>query len=617
MDNYPDHRLDLSQAAGSTNAVPPSKQTLNFGVIGNCHIAALIDTSGSYQWMCLPRLDGDPVMNGLLGGTGRFDITLSGVYKTEQTYLRNTAILKTVLKSKDGSGIEIIDFAPRFETRGRMFRPTQVIRRIRPLGGLPKISITLKPSCGFSNKPMTATRGVSHISFKPQDGSRTDPLRATTNGPIDHIMSSRTFVLDQELVFILGPDETIAENPVELAGDWQKETERYWRGWVHSLATPPDWQDAVVRAAITLQLCVYEETGGVVAALTTSIPEHDNCERNWDYRYCWIRDAYFTINALSRCASNGALEHYLRFLRNVVTQSEGGHIQPLFGIGLETEITEFLEEALPGFLGNKPVRRGNQAYEHIQHDVYGQIILAAAPSFFDRRLHAPWGEAEFRALELVGERACNVYDTPDAGIWEFREIAHVHTSSAIMCWAACDRLSRIAGWLGLEVRKTYWAEKAKIIHDAVCREGFDKEQNCFTMGFGAKELDASVLLMAEIGFLPADDPRYIGTVEAVDRDLRVGNHVFRYKSEDDFGVPKTAFTVCTFWHLDALYRIGRKEDALEMYQSVLDHANHVGLLSEDIHPETGQLWGNFPQTYSMCGIINSAWLMSREWPDVV
>lgn len=611
--------LDVSQSVYETQRIAPEDQNLNYGVIGNCHIAALIDTDATYQWLCLPRLDGDPVMNGLLGGVGTFALSLSDQTGAEQSYIRNTAILRTVLKGPDDIAVEVIDFAPRFETRGRMFRPAQIIRRIRPLGGLPKIAITLSPSSGFSNESMAAVRGVSHISFSPDETSDavTAPLRVTTNAPIDHLMSGQSFVLDKEMVFILGADETIEDNPESLAQNWQVETERHWQNWVHALATPPDWQEAVIRAAITLQLCVYEETGGVVAALTTSIPEHDKCERNWDYRYCWVRDAYFTINALGRCASNGALEHYLRFLRNVVAQAEGGHIQPLFGIGLETDITEFIEDALPGFLNNKPVRRGNQAYEHIQHDVYGQIVLAAAPAFFDRRLHTPWGEAEFRALEPVGERAFTVHNTSDAGIWEFREIAHVHTSSAIMCWAACDRLSRIAGWLGLEDRKSYWAEKAAIIHETVCREGFDEQENCFTMGFGAKELDASVLLMAEIGFLPASDPRYIGTVEAIDRELRVGNHVFRYRTEDDFGVPETAFTVCTFWHLDALYRIGRKDEALEMFQSVLDHANHLGLLSEDIHPETGQLWGNFPQTYSMAGIINSAWLMSREWPDVI
>ncbi|MGB3455068.1 MAG: glycoside hydrolase family 15 protein [Litorimonas sp.] len=596
----------------------PSAGHMDFGVIGNCRIAALIDGVGDYQWLCLPRLDGEPVFNGLLGGGGRFTVRLSGCERVEQSYVRNTAVLRTVLHDGSGGAVEITDFAPRFESRGRMFRPAQIIRRVRPLSGLPQIAVCLEPSSGFSNTPKPASRGVTHISYGEGEGG----LRVTTNAPIDHIQCGQPFVIDGELVFVLGPDETIPEDPVHLCADWEQQTVDHWQTWVSRLSTPPDWQAAVIRAAITLQLCVYEETGGIVAALTTSIPEHDKSIRNWDYRYCWIRDSYFTVNALNRCASMSALEHYLRFLRSVVamTARDGnasGHVQPLFGIGLETVITEHLEEALPGFLDNPPVRRGNQAFEHIQHDVYGQIILAATPAFFDQRLRAAYGEAEFRALEPVGERAFDVYDTSDAGIWEFREIEHIHTSSAIMCWAACDRLSRIAGHLGLPERETYWRDKAAIIHATVCERGFDPRQNAFTMAFGVADLDASVLLMCEIGFLPADDPRFIGTVEAVDRDLREGNNVFRYKAKDDFGRPETAFTVCTFWHLDALWRIGRRDEARAMFESVLAHANPLGLLSEDLHPETGQLWGNFPQTYSMAGIINSAHLMSRDWPEVV
>ena len=557
-------------------------------------------------------------MNALLGGDGKFTVRLSGQTRSEQEYIRNTAVLKTTLYDKKGGAIEIVDFAPRFESRERIFRPAQTIRLIRPVSGLPQVSLTLAPSEGFSNEPKTPIRGVTHIRY----GEGPSALRATTNAPIDHILSGQPFALDHPIVFILGPDETIQENPLHLALEWEQNTIEHWERWVHNMATPPDWQDAVIRAAITLQLCVYEETGGIVAALTTSIPEHDNCERNWDYRYCWIRDSYFTVNALNRCASMSALEHYLRFLRSIVamTDQEGdssGHVQPLFGIGLETEITEYIEEALPGFKNNRPVRRGNQAYEHIQHDVYGQIVLAATPAFFDRRLFSAYGEAEFRALEPIGERAFDVHDTSDAGIWEFREIEHIHVSSAIMCWAACDRLSRIANHLGLTERCDYWAEKAAIIHKTVCDRGYNEEKKAFTMAYGGEALDASVLLMCEIGFLPANDPRYIGTVEAIDRELRVGNHVFRYKAEDDFGKPKTAFTVCTFWHLDALWRIGRKEEAREMFESVLENANHLGLLSEDLDPESGQLWGNFPQTYSMAGIINSAHLLSRDWPDVV
>ncbi|MEM7730458.1 MAG: trehalase-like domain-containing protein, partial [Pseudomonadota bacterium] len=239
---------------------------MDYGVIGNCRIAALIDGQGSYQWLCLPRLDGDPVMNGLLGGRGRFRVTLSDFESAEQHYVRNTAVLRTVLRDARGGAVEITDFAPRFESRGRMFRPAQTIRRIRPVSGLPQIALSLAPSEGFSDAPKPATRGVSHISF----GDGADALRVTTNAPIDHMMTGQPFAIDTELVFILGPDETIPEDPLHLCADWEQQTVEHWQGWVSRLSTPPDWQEAVIRAAITLQLCVYEETGGIVAALTTS-----------------------------------------------------------------------------------------------------------------------------------------------------------------------------------------------------------------------------------------------------------------------------------------------------------------------------------------------------------
>jgi len=300
-----------------------------------------------------------------------------------------------------------------------------------------------------------------------------------------------------------------------------------------------------------------------------------------------------------------------------VAQTKGGHIQPVYGISLETALTEDFAENLPGYRGYGPVRRGNQAAEHIQHDVYGQIVLAATQAFMDERLLSQVGLTEFEQLEPVGERAFAVHDTPDAGIWEFRTLAYVHTSSAIMCWAACDRLSKIAAYLKLDKKVTYWSERAQIIRDHILANAFNEKINAFTASYGGDTLDASVLLMAEIGFIDAKDPRYIGTVEAVDRDLREGNHIYRYKTEDDFGRPKTAFTACTFWHIDALYRIGREADAREMFEAILEQRNHLGLLSEDVDPKTDELWGNYPQTYSMVGIINSANLMSRKWTDIV
>lgn len=586
--------------------------SLELGIIGNGTIAALVSRLGEINWLCLPRLDGEPVFNSLLDGQGRFSVELAGQYSATHAYHRNTAILETLLEAEDGSAIRITDFAPRFEDRGRMFRPTSLVRRITPLRGMPRIRLVLNAATGRGASLMPMRRGVSHIRFLDDEAG----FRVTTDAPIAYIMQGSEFVLDGELNFILGPDESLSETPGNLAADWQTRTEAHWREWSRRLATPPEWQAAVIRAAITLKLCVYEETGGIVAALTTSIPEHAGSMRNWDYRFCWLRDAYFTVTALNRLSAMGTLEKYLAFLRNTVTRTRGGHIQPVYGIALEEQLTEDIPGHLPGYRGMGPVRFGNQAAEHIQHDVYGHVVLGAAQAFMDERLHNKAGPIEFEQFEAVGERAFAVYNTPDAGIWEYRGREAVHTSSAIMCWAACDRLARIAAVLELEDRQIYWTERAALMRDDILARAWNEKRGAFTGAFGGDALDASVLLMAEIGFIDPMDPRYIATVERIDVELREGHHVYRYRIEDDFGLPKTAFTACTFWHIDALVRIGQKEKAREMFEAVIARRTRLGLLSEDVDTQSGELWGNFPQTYSMVGIINAASRLSKGWDEV-
>lgn len=587
--------------------------TLDMGIVGNGTIAGLVSAEGHYQWLCLPRFDGEPVFNQLLGGSGTFSVWIDGLKSRSQSYDANTAILRTRLEAEDGAILEIVDFAPRFENRGRVFRPVSIVRRFHVVSGTPRVRITLTPQTDWGARQLPSVRGVNHIRFT--DGELA--FRVTTDAPVSYVLSGTSFLLEHDVSFILGADESLTDTVDVITLDWEERTRKYWSKWSRNLAVPFEWQEATIRAAITLKLCVFEETGGIVAALTTSVPEHEGSERNWDYRFCWIRDAYFTVSALNRLSAMGTLEHYMRWVRNIVAQSRGGHIQPVYGIGLEADLTEEIAMNLPGYRGMGPVRRGNQAAEHVQHDVYGQVVLGVAQSFFDHRLLSPPGIAEFRQLEPVGERAFAVHDTPDAGIWEFRTIANVHTSSAIMCWAACDRLSKIAAHLGLADRATYWSERAAIIHQTIVEKAWNPDIGAFTAAFGGGELDASVLLMAEIGFLPAGDARYIATVDAIDKTLREGNHVYRYKTEDDFGRPKTAFTACTFWHIDALFRVGRADEAREMFESVLASRNHVGLLSEDVDPATGDLWGNFPQTYCMVGIINSAALLSEPWTSVI
>ncbi len=589
--------------------------SLALGVTGNCVISALVDRDARVVWSCLPRLDGDPVFHALVGegagpgARGFWSVELAGLERSQQEYVGNTAVLRTRLYSSNGSAIEITDFCPRVERFGRVFRPQTLVRRLRAIAGTPRICIRLRPSFGYGAIAPEITHGSNHVRYVSPDRV----LRLTTDAPVSYVLAETQFLLESELSFVLGADESLSDDAGNMGRAFQEETESYWRQWTRRLAIPPEWQDAVIRAAITLKLCTFEETGAIVAAMTTSIPEAPQSARNWDYRYCWLRDAFFVVRALNSLSEVDTMEHYLRYLANVVGQAPDGHLQPVYGIALERVLAEREVPTLAGYRGMGPVRVGNQAFEHHQHDVYGNVVLAAAQSFFDQRLLRPATAQDFTRLERVGEQAYRVHATPDASMWELRTRERIHTSSALMCWAACDRLARIAGHRGLPERERLWHGRAAEIRATIEARAFDPARGSFMESFGGNDVEAGLLLMAEVGFLPPGDARFAGTVALIEQRLRRGRHLFRYAAADDFGLPSTAFNICTFWYIDALARLGRRDEARELFGHMLAARNHLGLLSEDIGPEDGEPWGNYPQTYSLVGIINAATRLSRGW----
>jgi GH15 family glucan-1,4-alpha-glucosidase len=597
---------------------------LELAVIGNCSYSALIDRRGRILWSCLPRFDGDPVFCSLLNGAdaadngqdddgiGFYDIRIDDFARSEQFYLNNSAVLVTTLYDSHGSAVEITDFAPRFKQLDRFYRPVMIIRQIRPVIGNPRIRIMLRPAADYGAHRPDITHGSNHIRYV----SAANTLRLTTDVPISYIVEEVPFVLEEAYTLILGPDETLTRPIAEAGRDFREKTNDYWREWSRYLSIPFEWQDAVIRAAITLKLCSFEESGAIIAAMTTSIPEAPGSKRNWDYRFCWLRDAYFVVHALNRLGATRTMEDYLRYITNVAASASNGHLQPVYSVTLGSKLTERVEPGLAGYRGMGPVRVGNQAYEHIQNDVYGSVVMAATQMFFDRRLAQPGNVRIFERLESIGEQAIAVFDQPDAGLWEFRTIAKVHTFSAVMCWVACDRLAKISAQIDLPARVEYWRGHADKIHQVVCANAWNAELNSFVESFGdGDDVDASLLLLHDLGFLAADDPRFAGTVAAVENKLRRGDFLFRYISPDDFGVPETSFTICTFWFVDALVALGRIEEARALFENALSCRNHVGLLSEDLDPRSGELWGNFPQTYSMVGLISSAMRLSKSWEE--
>jgi GH15 family glucan-1,4-alpha-glucosidase len=592
-------------------------QTLDLAPIGNCNLSALVDRNARFVWACAPRVDGDPVFCDLLSGgqapeamgRGYWAIELEDLASVEQDYLRNTPILRTVLRSAAGDELEIFDFAPRYRLSGRIYRPGAFVRILRPTSGAPRIRIRLRLASDWGARDVERTYGSNHVRHV---GSASI-FRLTTNCAVSHIAEERVFRLEEDIALFLGPDEPFSGEVFSTCLNMLHDTARYWREWVRTLALPLDWQKVVIRASITLKLCAYEETGAIVAAMTTSIPEHPDSGRNWDYRYCWLRDAYYVVRALNRLGAADMLENYLGYLRNIIDLADGGHIQPVYGVGMEADLTERQVAGLPGYRGMGPVRAGNQACEHVQHDVYGQIVLSNVQAFFDERLLRPATVDDFRALEKVGERAFAVYDQPDAGLWEFRTIARVHTYSALLCWAACDRLANAAVALGLSQRAEYWRSRAEMVRQRIGREAWSSDDGRFAASFGGRELDASLLQLVDLHFIDPDDPRFAATLDAIERELRRGSHFLRYADPDDFGSPHSAFNFCTFWFIEALHFAGRGEEARTLFEEMLGCLTSSGLLSEDISLQDGELWGNYPQTYSLVGLINCAVLLSRPW----
>ncbi|MFZ5784393.1 MAG: glycoside hydrolase family 15 protein [Pseudomonadota bacterium] len=591
--------------------------SLDLGVIGNCAIASLVDRNARHVWYGLERLDGDPVFNALLGGDdpqhGFMDVLVAGAKESRQRYLHNTAILETTIEGSSGT-VRVIDFAPRFRRFGRMFRPPMIVRRLEPVAGRPRVTVRLRPTFGYGARKAQLTSGSNHARFVGD----TAVIRLTTDASINYVLRETEFSLDRPISLIIGADESVTENPDALARSFLTETEAYWQTWVRDLNIPFDWQQAVIRAAITLKMCSYEDTGAVVAALTTSVPEAAHTPRTWDYRFTWLRDAFFTVTALNRLSATRTMEGYVRFIVDVVeagsSRGEVDAIAPLFPIAPGTDTAERLIDTLPGYRGFGPVRIGNAAVGQRQNDTYGSMVLTAAQMFWDERLPRQGDLELYRRLCVVGQEAHRVALTPDAGLWEYREREEVHTFSAAMCWAAQHRLGQIAKRVGVDSESREWLARAGVLRQEVLKRGTTQE-GWLSGVLDRDMLDASSLVLPEIGVLPSDDPRFHATIDVAAKRLMQNGFVMRYREADDFGKPSNAFLLCTFWYIDALASVGRRDEALELFNNLLARRNHVGLLAEDIDPSTGELWGNFPQTYSQVGLILSAMRLSRSWEE--
>lgn len=582
----------------------------DLGLIGNCQLSALARRDGSIVWACMPRFDSPPVFAKLLdendGGT--FMIAPADAKAGTQRYLPNTNVLETRFDGPDGA-FRVLDFAPRFVQYERSFRPTKLVRIVEPLVGTPRIRVTCDPILGWSRKRPRREFGSNHIAFLDYDTE----LRLTTDAPLSYL-DGDAFALSERKHFVLAWGEPVEEALGPLCDRFLRETVKYWQQWVKHCDIPPIYQEEVIRSALALKLHCFEDTGAIVAAMTTSIPEAPGSGRTWDYRYCWLRDAYYTLGAFRLLGHFEEREQFLQFLLNVATSAPDLELAPLYRVDGKNDLTEHLLDEWPGYRSEQPVRIGNSAATHKQHDVFGEMVLALAPLFLDARFREQVSPPVLDLVTRLARKAVSVAGHPDAGIWEYRTEWRPQTFSSLMCWAAADRMSRIAARHRPSDAPEF-ALAAVRIREEILTRAIDPSRGCLVADYGGSEVDAALLQAVTLQLLPPDSAHLHATIDAVRADLSHDGWLKRYRTNDGFGVPSVAFMLCTFWQIEALARLGRSDEAAALMARIQDVDSPLGLLSEDLDPVSHAMWGNFPQAYSHVGLIHAAFATSPRWPE--
>jgi len=582
----------------------------DLGLIGNCQLSAHVRRDGAIVWCCLPRFDSPPIFGALLDEEhgGAFSIGPPDGRMGVQRYLTNTNVLETKFESDDGA-FRVLDFAPRFLQYERSFRPTKLIRIVEPLSGTPRIRVSCDPILGWSRQRPKREHGSHHIAFA---GYETE-LRLTTDAPLSYLEGD-TFALSERKHFVLAWGAPVEEALAPLCERFLSETVKYWELWVKTCNIPPVYQTEVIRSALALKLHCFEDTGAIVAALTTSLPEAPGSGRTWDYRYCWLRDAYYTLGAFRLLGHFEEREQFLHFLLNIATATPDLDLAPLYRIDGKTDLTERIEADWAGYMGEQPVRVGNQAALHKQYDVFGEMVLALAPLFLDARFREHVTPQLLALVARLARKAISVAGKPDAGIWEFRSDWRPQTFSSLMCWAAADRMARIADQHQMGDSEEFKLA-AERIREEILKHAVDRERQCLVADYGGSEVDAALLQAVTLRFLPPEDERLHTTVDAVAADLAWHGWLKRYRTNDGFGAPEVAFMLCTFWQIEALARLGRSKEAQTLMAGIQHVDSPLGLFGEDVNPLSGAMSGNFPQAYSHVGLIHAAFAAAPRWSE--
>ncbi|GET26782.1 glycoside hydrolase family 15 protein [Prolixibacter sp. NT017] len=584
---------------------------LNYGIVGNCKSAALISKDGSLDWLCLPKFDSSSVFGRLLDDEkgGHMAILPEKLNESKQFYLPRTNILCTRFECEDGI-FEVHDFMPRYENqKEKYYSPPDIIRYFKHITGNPSFRIIYDPRLEYAEFETKTVVNEHYVKSNTTKGPY-DSLYMYTSFDKQKLVAGEVLHLPEDQFTLVSYNQKLLKQDVKRAYLKLMRTQVYWLNWSERTTRFKEYNDEINRSALTLKLLSYEKTGAVLAALTTSLPETIGEERNWDYRFCWIRDASMVVRIMTGLGHLSLTQRYLDFIISLLPEKDE-RIQIMYGISGEKKLSEKILKHLKGYEGSCPVRIGNAAYKQKQNDIYGILVDVVYQQFKLFPASLEYSEELWTLVRNIVKMVERNWQKPDKGIWEFRNESRHFTFSKVLCWVAIDRAVKIGNLLKQEEVFTEWERLRDRIRDSILKNAWSEEKQSFTQAYGTEDLDASVLLMESYGFVEASDPRFKSTVLAVQRELEHNGLMYRYKNEDDFGEPQSAFTICSFWLINSLYKIGYKEEARERFQRLLSYSNHLGLFSEDLDFKTKRMLGNFPQAYSHLAMIESAITISE------
>ena len=582
------------------------KDTLNYGIIGNCKSSALINEDSSIDWCCLPQFDSPSVFGKILDDNigGQFKIVTDTSYSISQEYCKNTCILTTKFQSQ-AHAFHLLDFMPRYQKEStNYYAPPEITRFLRHVKGRPSFKVIYDPKLEYA---LGITRNYVKDDFIVSivDDEHYDTLYLYTDLDKNNILSGSEMILEKDQFMTASYNEKIEIPTIDTIYYELEVTKTYWLHWCYKTPTFKNYNAEVLRSAMTLKLLTFEKSGAVLAAATTSLPETIGETRNWDYRFCWIRDASMVIKVIAKLGHVKIVENFIRYIIDLIPD-KNEKLQIMYGINGEKMLTEKTLSHLKGYKGSKPVRIGNAAFFQKQNDIYGILMDVIHYQIEKFSKNKERHEELWSIVKAIVWVVQNNWKLADKGIWEFRNKDQHFTFSKLLCWVAVDRAIKISYLIQEGKSAKKWENLREEIHSDIMQNAWNEQRQSFMQSYNSTHLDASVLLMEYYGFIKARDPKYVKTVKAIEKELMHEGLLFRYKNKDDFGTPSSSFTVCTFWFINSLYKIGERKKSKILFDKLLSYSNHLGLFSEDIDFKTKRLLGNFPQAYSHLALIDNA-----------